>query len=434
MLDRRALRKIGVVFWREYVATVRTKAFVMALVSLPLLSLLSLCVPLLGGVGGRLPDLRCVVVDQTGGALFSALEQAAERHNRLLAADQPTAPNGRVFVEAWPSAYDQEARVTLSDQVRSGELSGFVEIGRDVFDLDRGRLSLRYHASSGAQWLLGNWLETELVPAIHRERLQRSGLDPGQVERARASVVFTPEALDRAGMPSAASNGPAADLAIPALAAILMFLAVMLGAAPLMQSVLEEKGQRIAEILIASVPPFQLLLGKLLGASAVSLLLSAAYFGGGYSIAVLLDYGAWFTLRNVACLLSFELIALFMYGSVFLAIGSLCSDLRESQTVMLPAMVLASMPLLLLPVVLAEPHSDLVTVLSLVPFFTPVLMMIRATLVPSAPVWQVLLGALLSSGMALLCVAFAGRCLKAGLLSRGPAPRFRELLVWLRQS
>jgi ABC-2 type transport system permease protein len=123
-----------------------------------------------------------------------------------------------------------------------------------------------------------------------------------------------------------------------------------------------------------------------------------------------------------------------MYGSVFLAIGSLCVDLRESQTLMLPAMVLSSMPLLLLPLVLAEPHSVLVTALSLVPFFTPVLMMIRATLVPSAPVWQVFLGALLSSGTALLCVAFAGRCLKAGLLSRGPAPKFRELLVWLRQS
>src|SRR6187399_886678 len=139
MLDRRALRKIGVVFWREYVATVRTKAFVMALVSLPLLSLISLCVPLLGGVGGRLPDLRCVVIDQTGGALFSALEQAAERHNRLLAADQPTSPNGRVFVEAWPSAYDQQAKLTLADQVRSGELFGFVEIGHDVLDLERGR-------------------------------------------------------------------------------------------------------------------------------------------------------------------------------------------------------------------------------------------------------------------------------------------------------
>jgi ABC-2 type transport system permease protein len=406
----------------------------MALVSLPLLSLISLCVPLLGGVGGRLPDLRCVVVDQTGGTLLRALEQAAERHNRLLAEDQPSSPNGRLFVEAWPSAYDQQAKLTLSAQVRSGELFGFVEIGRDVLDLERGRLTLRYHASSGGRWLLGNWLESELVPAIHRERLQLSGLDLSQVERARAPVALDPEALDEAGVPSSASRGPAVELAIPALAAILMFLAVMLGAAPLMQSVLEEKGQRIAEILISSVPPFQLLLGKLLGASAVSLLLLAAYFGGGYLVAVVLDYGAWFTLRNVACLLSFELIALFMYGSVFLAIGCLCSDLRESQTLMLPAMVLSSTPLLLLPVVLAEPHSALVTVLSLVPFFTPVLMMIRATLVPSAPAWQVLLGALLSSGMALLCVAFAGRCLKAGLLSRGPAPRFRELFVWLRQS
>ena len=141
---------------------------------LPLLSLFALCVPLLGGVGGRLPDLRCVVVDQSGGALFSALEQAAERHNRRLAADQPTSPNGRVFVEAWTSTYDQQAKRALSAQVRSAELFGFVEIGRDLLDLSRGRPMLRYHASSGGQWLLGNWLENELVPAIHRERLQRS--------------------------------------------------------------------------------------------------------------------------------------------------------------------------------------------------------------------------------------------------------------------
>ena len=103
--------------------------------------------------------------------------------------------------------------------------------------------------------------------------------------------------------PVAQTRATARDLTIPALAAVLMFLAVMLGAAPLMQSVLEEKSQRIAEILISSLPPFQLMLGKLLGASAVSLLLLGVYFGGGYLVAIALDYGAWFTLHNVSWLL-----------------------------------------------------------------------------------------------------------------------------------
>ncbi|MEY4550316.1 MAG: hypothetical protein RL685_6511 [Pseudomonadota bacterium] len=431
MFERRALHKVLVVFQREYAATVRTKAFLIALVSLPLLTLLAVGVPFLATLGARPAELYCIVLDQSGGTLARALEQAAARHNRGQPAAPALAAESRIRIEAWSAPAGPEAQRTLVESVRSGELFGFVEIGADVFDLEREQLAVRYHARFTGRPLLQAWLSAELTPAIHRERLARAALDASLVERAQAPVqLLDPSALAaQAGAPQATPR----DLALPALAALLMFLAMMLGAAPLMQSVLEEKSQRIAEILISSVPPFQLLLGKLLGASAVSLLLLGVYFGGGFVLALALGHGAWFTAYNVACLLLFQLIALLLYGGVFLAIGSLCSDLRESQTLMLPTMVLSSTPLLILPLVLAEPHSDLATGLSLVPFFTPLLMMVRATVVPAAPGWQVLLGAALSGSTAIVCVAFAGRCLRVGLLSRGPAPRLRELGRWLRQ-
>lgn len=436
MPDRRVLRKIFVIFSREYRATIQTRAFVVALVAMPLLFVAAVLVPVATHLQQETRDLRCVVVDRTGGGIGAALERAATWHNRLADRDDSGA-QGRVVVERHQGAYDDAAAMELSRRVRAGEISAFVELGADVLSPRADVLSARYVSTMAGGGRLASWLRLHLARAVHRERLQRAGLDADAVERARPPLELIPLApyrQDSAGQTRAGrERNPIEDLTVPAVAALLMFMAVMLGAAPLMQSVLEEKTQRIAEILVSSVAPFHLMLGKLLGASAVSFLLLVLYFGGAYGVAVLAEHAAWFTWYNVLWLMAFQTVALLMYGSIFLAIGSLCSDLRESQTLMVPAMLLCTMPLLMLPLVVTEPGGGLAVGLSFVPFFTPVLMLLRVTLEPGAAVWQAALGLLLSSGTALGCVALAGRFLRVGLLQRGPAPRLRDVARWLRQ-
>ena len=122
-----------------------------------------------------------------------------------------------------------------------------------------------------------------------------------------------------------------------------------------------------------------------------------------------------------------------MYGSVFLAVGSACNDLRETQTLIMPVLMLVMTPLLLLSVVISDPNGTLSTVASLIPFFSPILMMVRVMLEPGAPLWQALLALTGSAAMAFLCVVAAGRIFRVGMLSGGAAPTPRELARWVRR-
>ena len=110
-----------------------------------------------------------------------------------------------------------------------------------------------------------------------------------------------------------------------------MFLVVMVGATPLIQGVIEEKMQRIAEVLLGSVSPFELMAGKLLGMLGVSLTLAAVYLGGCYAALSRFGFTEYLPPDLLAWFLVFQVLAVLMYGSLFIAVGAACTDAKESQ-------------------------------------------------------------------------------------------------------
>src|SRR5262249_10800663 len=149
------------------------------------------------------------------------------------------------------------------------------------------------------------------------------------------------------------SNRVAAVLA-PGLIMVLMFMLVLMSATPLMQGVVEEKMQRIAEVLLGSVQPFQLMLGKLIGMAAVSLTIAAVYIGGAYWAAHHYGLAEHAPLSLVLWFILFQTLAALMYGSLFIAVGAACTDMRETQNLLWPVMLLASLPMFILGNVLRE--------------------------------------------------------------------------------
>jgi ABC-2 type transport system permease protein len=199
-----------------------------------------------------------------------------------------------------------------------------------------------------------------------------------------------------------------------------------------MNAVIEEKMSRISEVLLASVTPTQLLGGKIIGIAAVSVLLALVYLGGGIYAAF--TTGSW-QLVDFSLLpwfLTFLLCAVLMFGSVFLSIGAMCSDLKDAQSMVQPSMFFLIIPMFLAPLVLGSPGSTLATVLSLVPLWSPFLMLIRLAMTPPPPLWQVLLSVALTGGTAALLVWCAGRIFRIGLLMTGKAPNLPELMKWIR--
>ncbi len=421
------LDKVLAVAQREYLATVKTRAFVVALFLMPVLMIAAMSVPLIFEHQASKADKRCAVVDHTGQLYSYLVEQARERED----SDQ-----GRYQFELVEPG-GTERTLELAQRVRDEELFAFVEIDADVLDVADGATAgqVRYYSNTPTHMALKRWIESALQQEIFRLRLQRAGIDPKQVANARTEIQITEE-----GLPEASESGivkpnapdPINDIGIPIGAALLMFSSVMLGVGPLMQSALEEKMQRIAEVLVSSVPPFQLLLGKLLGASAVSYTLLALYGGGAIGLAAQFQLPAIWQPQLWLALVVFQAIALLMYGSVFLAVGSACSDLKESQTLMMPVMIVVTSPMLLLQLILVDPNGPASVAASLFPPFTPLLLMLRAVLPPGAPLWQVLFGVALGFAAAISCLWAASRVFRVGMLMQGSAPSYRTLLRWIR--
>jgi ABC-type Na+ efflux pump permease subunit len=190
---------------------------------------------------------------------------------------------------------------------------------------------------------------------------------------------------------------------------------------------------RISEVLMGAITPFQLMMGKLIGSVAVSVLLAAIYIGGGlvvaqywggYASAVTAEALAWFTL--------FLVMAGLIFGSIFIAIGAACNDLKDTQSMATPAMVLVMLPMFTWMSVLRAPDGMTAMMLSLFPTAAPFLMMLRISLRPGPPAWQIALSILIMGATVVLAIWAAGKIFRTGLLMQGKSATMAEMLRWVR--
>jgi ABC-2 type transport system permease protein len=200
----------------------------------------------------------------------------------------------------------------------------------------------------------------------------------------------------------------------------------------LLNSVLEEKMSRISEVLLGAVTPFELMLGKLLASTAVSAVMTLVYLIGGFWAAHRWGYLDALDPRLLGWFVMFLVLSVLAYGAMFIAIGSACSDLRDAQNLMTPAMMMLMIPALTWTMVAKAPQSAFSVGASLFPPATPFLMLLRLALPERPPAWQVALGVALTLAATALVVWAAGRIVRVGLLMQGKAVRLGELWQWIR--
>jgi ABC-2 type transport system permease protein len=212
---------------------------------------------------------------------------------------------------------------------------------------------------------------------------------------------------------------------------MLMFLLVLMAATPLMQGVVEEKMQRIAEVLLGSVSPFQLMLGKLIGMTAVSLTISAVYLGGAYWAARHYGVAEYAPASLLVWFVVFQALASLMFGSLFIAVGAACTDMRETQNLLWPVMMLAVMPMFFLGPLMRSPSSPFIVAMSYFPFATPSMMVARLGSPDGALWWEPFAGAALMVLTTLLCVWVAGRIFRVGILLMGKGANLGQMARWV---
>jgi ABC-2 type transport system permease protein len=447
------MHKMLTVARREYNAAVRTKAFLISVFLLPLMMGGSVLMQVLLKDQVDLQEKRFAVIDRTPDErLVRALLAAADKRSAQEISDPTTGKQMKpVFtidqVAAGANAPEaiQQQRFELSQLVRRGELFGFLEIGADVFGNDEpapaanersDRSVIRYQSNSPTYNDFQNWARTILEHEIQETRFQRAGLPSSTVRTVLQPVPLLVKGLSAkdattGDIQEAKDENPMVSVMVPASLMMLMFMLIFVGGTPAMQGVVEEKMQRIAEMVLGSVSPFELMSGKLLGLMGVSLTLAALYLGGAYGLALHYGMADLVSPAVLAWFIVYLIVGVVMYGALFIAVGAACSDLRDTQTMLWPVMLLAMLPLFVWLNVVREPTSTFSTVASLFPTATPMLMILRVAVPPGVPWWQPALGLLLMLATTVVFVYAAGRIFRVGILMQGKGASARDLARWI---
>ncbi|HEY2431794.1 MAG TPA: ABC transporter permease [Vicinamibacterales bacterium] len=418
----------------EFTTLVRSKAFIVGLLMMPVFSLVAVGVQKFTRDATDLHDRRFAVVDRSG-VLYGPIKAAADEWNAAARArGTQTAP---LFLPEAATFEDDDAqaRAALSDRVRRDEIYAFVEIPAGV-QAPESNAEIRYYSNHPAYRALPGWIATIINREIVNRRFRAAAVDRALVARLTRRVDLAELGLverdTRGAVKAAAPIDKVRTLAIPVAMMMIVLFSVMSGAPQLLNSVIEEKMSRISEVLIGSVTPYELMMGKLAGCIAVSLVLASVYIVAGTGAARHFGYGDAIHGTDIAWLFLFLLLASFMFGSVFITIGAACSDLKDAQGMMPPAMLVLMLPWLTWFAVLNAPDSPIAIGLSLLPTATPFLMLLRIMLPPGPPLWQIGLSVGLTAAATIAMVYAAGKIFRTGLLMQGKGASFAEMWRWVR--
>jgi len=423
------VHKILIIAKRDYVASVRTKAFLFGLVVAPLL--------FGGGILGvaivnKRPDVRdrrIAIVDHTAIAAAPVIE-AIERLNQIQLFDRETGRQKMpryLFETVVPNtAAPDEQRLQLSERIRRGDLFGFIEI-------EPGAVT--WYSSEDGLGQARQWLTGPLNDGLRRVRLAQLGVDRRKFDEVLRPVAIQGGALvardaTTGQIRAAGRKNDPLNAAIPVALGILLAMIVMMGSAPMLPAIAEDKMQRIFEMLLASATPFELIAGKVVAAVGRALTSAAVYIAGaplalhalGMTDLAPLRFLPWFLVYLVA-----EVIIMSAFASV---LGAACGSPQDAQNLNVLLIAPIIIPLFMIAPVMQQPNGSFVTAMSLIPLFTPVMMLMRQATAAGVPAWQPWAGL---AGIAVATVVIswlAARLFRVVILLQGKSPKPGELVRW----
>ena len=442
------MRKLWAVLKREYRETVRKPSFLVMTVLAPFLMAALMVVPALLAVKG-MGERRVAILDGTGrlGGVAETIRRESAREASPFARGGRTGrqggPTGRIVPE-WIDLFGVDpknavgpylARLSKDGVPKEQRLDGVLLVPADAFE--RPLTHLTYFSRSATDLLAQDRLGRVVNQALQRERLAARGLTPSELELVLAPIPVETVQVTKSGQERTGGEG---SFVVAMLFLTLLFIPSLIYGQEVMRGVIQEKTDRVVEILVSSMTPMELLSGKILGMAAVGLTqiavwvaMGGAFLGSGLSQAQAagVDLSAvlrpsvaiWFTV--------YFLLSYLVTVGAYAAGGAIVNSEKEAQQVLTPVMFVFLVPWFLLMPILSNPDSTLSVVLSLVPIYTPMTMFIRI-LVSEPPAWQIALSLVLSVATIAFLLKATAKIFRAGLLATGKRPTIPELWRWLK--
>jgi ABC-2 type transport system permease protein len=413
---------------REYLARLRSKGFWISTLALPILMGVWLVLPglMIAKTGA---SQRLAIVDRTGRvaeALATRLDELAER----------TAEQVSFELEIIPPLPDSESmRAELDRRVLADEIAAWVWIDADSLE----RNAVEYHAESVSNFVTQQALVSALSAVIRQARLEEAGYDPSAVaELTRAIDLETVRISEEGSRAEGGFGGFALALAL----FMILYMTTLIYGQQVMHGVLEEKSSRVVEVVLSAARPVDLMAGKVAGIGlagltqlgiwmATALALTAPGVVGALAF---LPEGIEMPSLPLSVVVHFFLLFVlgyFFYATYYAMIGSAFNSPQEAQQMASVAVIFVILPWVFFVPILNDPDSTLAVVTSLIPVFTPFLMMLRIA-VKTPPTWQILLGYLLTTVLCVAMVWLCARVYRVGILMYGKKPSLKELWRWVR--
>jgi ABC-2 type transport system permease protein len=434
------MHKVWAVIRREFLERVRTKQFVIGTVLGPVLMALLFAAPLLLMRDARAK--RIVVLDAAAGSFGATVERALAQSTRDEEPDgEPRYLVTRVAADGRLGAI-RDSLVALTDRPDLGEagVDGIVVVTDEALARD----TLQYlGANVGSPGEMGALART-LRQAVIQERLTRSGIDPALVLNTVRPIEVATAKVSQGRLTGQSGE---ASFALAYVMAFVLYMALLLYGVQVMTSTVEEKTNRINEVLVSSLKPWELLLGKVVGVGSVGLLqlgiwATTAYVLASQRVAIAEALGgsaasvASMPIPNIPAgtlvvLVIFFVLGFFFYSAAYAAVGSTCNTMQETQQASLPVTLMIAAGLMTMFMLLDEPNGQLARVLSLIPPLAPFVTPVRNSLSP-VPLGELALSIALT-GLGVLAMAWlAGRIYRVGILMYGKRASVREILRWIR--
>jgi len=410
-----------VIAQRELVERVRTPWFVVVTLLGPLFMIGMIVVPaLLASESGKERE-RMVVVDL--GAPTSTLGQTI--------VDQ--APKDWTVELAKPGTSVDE----LLHRIKTDEIDGFLTLPADLEQVG-GKAAPIYQGDNATNQGIVIRLNQLVIQAVLFERF---GKDPQAMLKLAVPMI---DARHTTGE-TAGQSGTAIFIAGYAVM-IILYMSIVLYAVNVMRSVVQEKTNRIVEIMAAAAKPRALMFGKILGVGAVGLIQIAvwaamALFSMHYRGDILGAFGvkaAGWTMPplgpgQLAVIVGYFLLGYFFYASLYAAIGAMVSSEQEAQQAQTPVLLLLIVPMVCMQLVANDPRGGSAQLLTMLPFSAPILMPMRF-LLDGASYTEVGISMLILALSTWLVAWVAARIYRVGILLYGKRPSLRELGRWIRHS
>jgi ABC-type Na+ efflux pump permease subunit len=461
--------KVFHVALREFLATVLTKGFLFGILFPPvMIAVMSILMPMLMNKAAPKVHGHVAIIDATG-EVAPRLEKAfteeaiskrrEKRHSDMMddagvpkqvqkassMSGPPVEPAPDLTLKTLPAGSDVEAAKAAIRQ-DSAATGG----GKETSELADPRLALVVVPRSAVKPEDGKPytgfdlfvapkldievradIESQVKDAIVDARITAANMN---VEAVRA-ITARPEAATKAITSTGEKKGnEAAQFLIPGAFMLLLWISVFTCGQYLLSSTIEEKSNRVMEVLLSAVSPMQLMAGKILGQMCVGIVMLTLYGGAGIFglvAAAMLDF---VDLSNLIYLAIYFVIAFSLIACLMAAVGSAVNDVREAQSLLGPIMIVLIIPMMLWMPILRNPNSTFAQVASFVPPISPFVMVLRVAGSEKIPTWQIpasIIVGFISVGVFLWA---ASKIFRIGVLMYGKPPNFPTLIKWIRMA